>query len=155
MRAIAAFVGVLAMTLMLNVGASNAMDGLGKKASSHPDWAKAIEKLDLKNYQAALPLLANVVKSEPENPDAQNLTGFAHRMLKNYDMAFSHYTRALEIDPKHKGAHEYIGISYLETDQLGKAEEILASLKKLCAFCAERRSLDGAVKSYKRANKTS
>ncbi len=154
MKAIAAFIGVLAMTVLLGAGA-NAMDGLGAKKSKHPDWNKAVEALDLKDYQAALPLLANVIKSEPENPDAENLTGFAHRMLKNYDLAFSHYNRALELDPKHKGAHEYIGISYLETDQLEKAEAILASLKKLCAFCAERRSLDGAVKSYKRANKTS
>jgi len=154
MKAIAAFFGVMAMALMLSTGAADAMSGLGAKKSSHPDWDKAVDALELKDYEAALPLLANVIKSEPDNPDAQNLTGFAYRMLQNYEMAFSHYERALEIDPKHKGAHEYIGISYLETNQLEKAEETLASLKKLCAFCAERRSLDGAVKSYKRANKS-
>lgn len=155
MRAIAAFFGFLALALMMSLGGANAMSGLGAKASDHPDWEKAVAAVQSEDYQAALPLLANVIKSEPENPDAQNLTGFAHRMLKNYEMAFSHYARALELDPKHKGAHEYIGISYLETDQLEKAEETLVSLKKLCAFCPERRSLDSAVKSYKRANKSS
>lgn len=154
MKAITALLGVMALVVAIGAGSAQAMS-LNQPKNDHPDFAKAVEAIDLKDYQKALTLLANVIKAEPKNADAQNLTGFAHRMLKEYDQAVSHYQIALEIDPKHKGAHEYLGITYLETDQLAKAEELLASLKKLCAFCAERRSLDGAVKAYKRENKTS
>ncbi len=154
MKSIAKLVGALALLLTINIGGAVAMDSDGPK-SDHPDWAKAVEALDLKDYQRAITLLANVLQVEPKNADAENLTGYANRMLKNYDVAVSHYQRALEFDPKHKGAHEYLGITYLETDELGKAEELLASLKKLCAFCSERRSLDKAVKAYKRAKETS
>ena len=155
MKAIAAFAAALVLTVMFGVGGARAMDSSGAKQSAHPSWASAIEAIDLKDYQKALTLLADVRQAEPQNADAENLTGLAHLMLKNYDMAFAHYQRALQIDPKHKGAHEYLGISYLEIDQLDKADELLVSLKQLCAFCAERRSLDAAVKAYKRSNKTS
>ncbi|NQV80259.1 MAG: tetratricopeptide repeat protein [Alphaproteobacteria bacterium] len=155
MKVIAAFVGVLALTFVLSVGGATAMDTSAAKNSAHPDFGKAVEAIDLKDYQKALTLLANVRQSEPENADAENLTGLSYRMLKDYEMAFSHYQRALQIDPKHKGAHEYLGISYLETNQVEKADDLLESIKKLCAFCAERRSLNNAIKAYKRANKTS
>lgn len=153
MRSIAAFAGAMALTLSL-IGGAWAMDGDGPK-SNHPDFAKAVDALDLKDYQRAITLLANVIQAEPKNPDAENLTGYANRMLKNYDLAVSHYQRALELDPKHRGAHEYLGITYLEIDQPDKADALLTSLKELCAFCAERRSLDKAVKAYKRGEKTS
>lgn len=29
------------------------------------------------------------------------------------DLAFKHYQRALQLDPRHLGAHEYIGEAYL------------------------------------------
>ncbi|MEQ8248714.1 MAG: tetratricopeptide repeat protein [Alphaproteobacteria bacterium] len=155
MKALSAFAAALALAVIFGVSGAAAMDSSGAKQSAHPNWAGAVEAIDLKDYQKALTLLADVRQAEPQNADAENLTGLSYRMLKNYDMAFTHYQRALQIDPKHKGAHEYLGISYLETDQLEKADALLASLKTLCAFCAERRSLDAAVKAYKRANKTS
>jgi len=154
MKALASMAVAFALLLTVGIGGAAAMDSDGPK-SNHPDFAKAVDALDLKEYQQALTLLANVIQAEPRNADAQNLTGYANRMLKKYDLAVSHYQKALELDPKHRGAHEYLGITYLETDQLGQAEALLASLKKLCAFCAERRSLDKAVKAYKRDNKTS
>lgn len=154
MKAITAFLGVLALTIALGAGSAQAMS-LNQPKNDHPDFGKAVEAIDLKEYQRAITLLANVIKDDPKNADAQNLTGFAHRMLRQYDEAVSYYQTALELDPKHKGAHEYLGITYLEMDQLDSAEALLVSLKKLCAFCPERRSLDGAVKAYKRDNKTS
>ena len=48
------------------------------------------------------------------------------------DNAFTHYKQALALDPKHQGAHEYIGEAYLKTGNLAKAEEHLAALSKLC-----------------------
>jgi tetratricopeptide (TPR) repeat protein len=49
----------------------------------------------------------------PENADVQNFIGYSYRNLKNYELAFTHYKRAIELDPRHRGAHEYIGETYL------------------------------------------
>ena len=63
--------------------------------------------------------------------------------------AFEHYYIALRIDPKHKGAHEYIGEAFLALGDLPKAKEHLAILNKLCFFpCEEYSDLKKAVQAY-------
>jgi tetratricopeptide (TPR) repeat protein len=64
-------------------------------------------------------------------------------------LVFKHYEEALRIDPKHRGAHEYIGEAYLMTGNLPKAREHLAALDKLCFFgCAELDQLKKAIAAY-------
>jgi tetratricopeptide (TPR) repeat protein len=66
--------------------------------------------------------------------------------LRRYDESFAAYRQALTLDPKHRGAHEYIGIAYVQSGQLAKAREHLAILDKLCsASCEEYRDLKEAV----------
>jgi tetratricopeptide (TPR) repeat protein len=68
----------------------------------------------------------------------------------NLDAAFKYYERALDINPKHRGAHEYVGETYLLANNLPKAEEHLAALDKLCFFsCEEYRDLKAAIADYK------
>ena len=60
--------------------------------------------------------------------------------------------KALAIDPKHKGAHEYIGEAYLMLDNLPKAKEHLATLSSLCLItCGEYRDLKRAVDAYEKS----
>jgi tetratricopeptide (TPR) repeat protein len=89
------------------------------------------------------------VQREKDNADALNWLAYATR--KNGDAAKSIpiYERALAIDPKHRGAHEYIGEAYLVLGNLPKAKEHLARLDKLCVFtCSEYRDLKKAVQAY-------
>ena len=73
-------------------------------------------------------------------------------MRKNGDPARSIpiYQKALSIDPKHRGAHEYIGEAYLALDNLPKAKEHLGRLDKLCFFpCSEYKDLKKAVRGLR------
>ena len=46
--------------------------------------------------------------------------------------------------------HEYIGIAYLKTDQVAKAEEHLARLEQICgAKCEQYEDLSRAIAAYK------
>ena len=61
-------------------------------------------------------------------------------------------TRAAEadaIDPKHRGAHEYLGEAYLVLGDVAKAREHLATLNKLCFLpCSQYSDLKKAVQAY-------
>ena len=62
---------------------------------------------------------------------------------------FRSIRRRLTIDPKHRGAHEYIGEAYLILGDLPKAKEHLAALDKLCFLpCEEYTDLKKAVQRY-------
>jgi len=70
------------------------------------------------------------------------------------DVVFKHYQEALRLDPKHRGAHEYIGEAYVMVGNLAKAKEHLAALNKLCFFsCEEYRDLKKAIEGYESKKK--
>lgn len=115
----------------------------GKKAVEAQDWKTAIE------------LLSKAMQTTSNNSEAHNLLGYAYRKSGNFDASFVEYRQALKLDPANRHAHEYIGEAYLLTDNLPKAEQHLAELKKLCSPipCEEYKELKRAVDDYKKAKK--
>jgi Flp pilus assembly protein TadD len=83
-------------------------------------------------YRRQLAIYLNLRILEGHNADVHNLLGFSYRKVKNFDSAERNYQRALRLDPEHKGALEYMGELYLETNRRAQAEEMLALLDKLC-----------------------
>ncbi len=115
-----------------------------------PNYAAAVEKIEAGDYEAAIALLQSVADTDPDNADAFNYLGYANRKLQRYSVALEHYQRALAIDARHRGAHEYVGELYLETGDLEKAEEHLAALDRICFFgCEEYDELKELVEAYR------
>ncbi|MBI1208685.1 MAG: tetratricopeptide repeat protein [Azospirillum sp.] len=105
-------------------------------------------------YAEAIPLLQAAVAEDSRNADALNALGFSYRKLGNHKLAFDYYRQALAVDPRHRGASEYLGELYLETGDLPRAEERLAWLGRLCpGGCEEKDDLAQAVAAYKKKAK--
>ena len=110
----------------------------GKRAVDRQDWAEAVRRFKLAE------------RRHPEQADLQNMLGFAHRKLKQYDLAFVHYQRAIELEPRHRGAHEYLGETYLLIGDLAGAEKHLEALRQICLLpCDELHDLERAVQRYR------
>ena len=114
--------------------------------SNYDNGVKAVENAD---FKLAIKLLTRAVADKPKDADAWNYLGFSNRKLKNYNAALTAYQQALSIDPKHRGANEYLGELYLQTDELAKARERLKKLDKICYFgCDEYNDLKAAIAAY-------
>ena len=85
------------------------------------------------------PLLQKSIQEKGEYADALNLLGYSNRKLGDKAKAMTYYTKALNMEPNHLGANEYMGELYLEMNDLPKAEERLAVLKNACGDCDEYR----------------
>ena len=109
----------------------------GKQAIEAGDWERAAS------------LLERAAESSPRNADVFNLLAYSYRHLDRLDDAFENYARALDLDPKHLGAHEYIGEAYLMVGDLAKAEAHLATLQDICSACEETEELAEAVAHFK------
>jgi tetratricopeptide (TPR) repeat protein len=107
--------------------------------------------IDAKNWRGAISILNGLAASDPKNADVENLLGFSYRMLGQYPDAFHYYDLALTLDPGHKGALEYEGEAYLETNQLPKAMANLSTLRTACGSqgCPEIALLSDAIGRYK------
>ena len=124
-------------------------------AALDPDYAAGKKAIEARQWEAAVKSLASAALRDTRNPDIQNYLGYAYRNLGEFDLAFKHYGRALQLNPRHRGAHEYVGEAYLMVDNLPKAEEHLAALQKICLLpCEEYEDLKKQIEVYrKRAEK--
>lgn len=106
-----------------------------------------------KDWPAAQALLREALARDPRNAEYHNLYAYTTRMGANPDMnlVFKHYNEALAIDPRHRGAHEYLGEAYLMVGNVAKAKEHLAVLDKLCFFgCSEYTELKNAIAEHEK-----
>ena len=142
----------LALALVLAPGArADGQETVQGLEARDPDYALAKAAIERKNWSEAILRLSPVAQREPGNADVQNLLGFAWRNTGKYNVAFKHYRRALELDPNHRGAHEYIGETYLKVGDLANAEKHLEALQRLCPNnCEQRADLEREVAEFRK-----
>ncbi len=135
-------------------GVSLAADSGPAAPPSRPQDAtleRARAAIAQKDWATAQSVLRDAVARDSQNADYNNLYAYSIRKGSNPDMSlvFKHYNQALSIDPKHKGAHEYIGEAYLMVGNVAKAKEHLAQLDKICFFgCSEFSELKTAISDF-------
>ena len=121
-----------------------------------PVLEQATKTIAAKDWPQAQALLKDAIGRNPGNADYHNLYAYSIRKGPNPDMSlvFKHYNEALRIDPKHKGAHEYVGEAYLMVGNVAKAKEHLAALDRICFFgCDEYSLLKKAVAEFEAKGK--
>ncbi len=101
---------------------------------------KCRRHLERKDWAGAAGVLKEALARNPNNADYHNLYAYSLRKGPNPDMnlVFKHYNEALRLDPKHKGAHEYLGEAYLMVGNVAKAKEQLGQLDRLCLLQLHR-----------------
>jgi tetratricopeptide (TPR) repeat protein len=124
--------------------------GEGDDASNNPTLSAARKAMDTKDWAGAIKLLQEDVAANTATADTYNYLGYAHRNMGQYDQAFKYYALALKSNPEHRGAHEYVGESYLAVGNLEMAKKHLAALDRICFFgCEEYDDLKAAVAAYR------
>ena len=119
--------------------------------SKDPDYQAGAAAIKAKSWDRAIERLTVAITREPRNADAWNFLGYAYRHMGDLDNSFKNYERALEINPKHRGAREYLGEAYLQANRLADAEVQLAALDKLCFLpCEQYSDLKEKIADYKR-----
>jgi tetratricopeptide (TPR) repeat protein len=138
-----------AIAVFASIAAADPAEPDPDLAARDEDYAAGNRAAEKKDWAEAALLFERAEKRHPDNADLQNSLGFSYRNLKQYDLAFKHYRRAIEIDPRHRGAHEYIGEAYLMTGNLAGAQKHLAALREICLLpCEELKDLERAIAQY-------
>jgi tetratricopeptide (TPR) repeat protein len=124
-------------------------DGLA--AMRDPDYTAGRKAGAAKDWNAAIKFFSAAALRDPDNADIQNSLGYAHRKAGKLEPAFKHYKRAIELNPRHRGAHEYIGEAYLMAGDLASAQKHLEALRKICLLpCEELGDLEREIAAYRK-----
>lgn len=147
------FIFTLLGSSLLACSAAHAMGSMSEtNADDHLKAAQAA--IQVRNWRLAQTELDTAVRADPRNADIHNLMGYTARKspTPNLPKAFEHYKIALQLNPQHRGAHEYIGEAYLMDKQPAEAQKHLAALAQICgsAGCEEYDDLAKAIAQYQR-----
>jgi len=139
---------LLALSLLLSVASATgalAVDNITTRDA--PDLTAVRAKIDAKDFKGAVAELQTMLVKY-QHADVYNLLGYSLRKSGDPKQALTFYRKALDFDPQHKGALEYLGELYVETGQIDKAKENVALLKKLCPDgCKELTELEQSIAS--------
>ena len=125
--------------------------GGGEAAEADPDYVAGLAAASANDWPQVITRMRAVTQRDPNSANAWNELGHAYRKIGDMDNSFKHYERALQINPRHKGAHEYLGEAYLQIGKLEMAEQELKALDKICFItCEEYRDLKAQIERYKR-----
>ena len=141
---------LLAILALLS-SAAFAADTPSSSTSRDPMMERYSAAAERQDWKSAAGVMREAVEASPANADYHNLYAYSLRKSgsSQMDLVFKHYNEALRIDPKHRGAHEYIGEAYLMVGNVNKAKEHLGQLDKLCFFgCSEHSDLKRAISQH-------
>ena len=99
-------------------------------------YNKAYELVYDKKFDKSIKLLTKIAERKDlgeKKADVYNLLGFSYRKHSEPDLdkALESYKIALENNPEHLGAHEYLGELYITLGNMKKANEMLNNLEKI------------------------
>ena len=140
---------ILALTISGNV--AFAADTPGASSRSDPMMDRYHAAVEQKDWKTAASTMQAAISKDPNNPDYHSLYAYSLRKggTPDMDLVFKHYNEALRLDPKHRGAHEYLGEAYLMVGNVAKAKEELGALDKLCFFgCSEYNELKSSIAAH-------
>jgi Flp pilus assembly protein TadD len=140
----------LALVIGVGMAPVHAVDNMS--STDAPDLTSVRAKLKAKDYAAALSELRDLAE-DVQQADVYNLLGFALRKTGDFKTSLTYYTKAIELQPDHRAAREYLGELFVETGNMEKAREQLAVLARLCpGGCEEREDLQKAISAKSASN---
>jgi len=129
--------------------ASTDNDDSSNSGSNNSDFDRGQQSFGNGDWQEAIAHFKKAVAADAKNAEAYNLMGYSYRRMGEADPAFEAYAKALDLDPRHRGANEYLGQTYLLVGDTAMAQAQLAILKDLCGNqCIETVKLRKAIKRY-------
>lgn len=119
----------------------------GPSMATAPDLSQVRVLINANDFAGAVAALKPIVAQHPDDPDALNLMGYSLRKSGDVERAFGFYRKALNINPRHRGANEYLGELYVEIGEIEKAKEHLNALERICGntSCEEYVDLAEAI----------
>lgn len=126
---------LLALALMLTqAGCSSSKPNPGQASRAQVLMIAGIEALEKKEYAAALRVLQDAAKLEPNNPDIYSNMGVALVGKEEPARAEESFKKAIQLDKNFNDARLNLGILYLRQKRYPESERILREAAKDLAY---------------------
>jgi tetratricopeptide (TPR) repeat protein len=87
-------------------------------------FEKGIQAMNLRNYPLAIRFFNNLIEEDPNFAEGWNKRATVHFMMGNFDQSMQDIIKTLELEPRHFGALDGMGLIFIHQGQFKQAIDV-------------------------------
>ena len=111
-------------------------------------FEKGIQAMNLRNYPLAIRFFNNLIKEDPNFAEGWNKRATVHFMMGNFDQSMQDIIKTLELEPRHFGALDGMGLIFIHQGQFQQAIDVYDKMLEIFPFSIKTMDKKERIKSF-------
>ena len=111
-------------------------------------FEKGIQAMNLRNYPLAIRFFNNLIEEDPNFAEGWNKRATVHFMMGNFDQSMQDIIKTLELEPRHFGALDGMGLIFIHQGQFQEAIEVYDKMLEIFPFSTKTMDKKERIQSF-------
>lgn len=111
-------------------------------------FEKGIQAMNLRNYPLAIRFFNNLIEEDPNFAEGWNKRATVHFMMGNFDQSMQDIIKTLELEPRHFGALDGMGLIFIHQGQFQQAIEVYDKMLEIFPFSVKTMDKKERIQSF-------
>ena len=111
-------------------------------------FEKGIQAMNLRNYPLAIRFFNNLIEEDPNFAEGWNKRATVHFMMGNFDQSMQDIIKTLELEPRHFGALDGMGLIFIHQGQFQQAIDVYDKMLEIFPFSVKTMDKKDRIQSF-------
>ena len=111
-------------------------------------FEKGIQAMNLRNYPLAIRFFNNLIEEDPNFAEGWNKRATVHFMMGNFDQSMQDIIKTLELEPRHFGALDGMGLIFIQQGQFQQAIDVYDKMLEIFPFSVKTMDKKERIQSF-------
>jgi len=111
-------------------------------------FEKGIQAMNLRNYPLAIRFFNNLIEEDPNFAEGWNKRATVHFMMGNFDQSMQDIIKTLELEPRHFGALDGMGLIFIHQGQFKQAIDVYDKMLEIFPFSVKTMDKKERIQSF-------
>ena len=111
-------------------------------------FTKGIQAMNVRNYPLAIRSFDNLIEEDPNFAEGWNKRATVHFMMGNFDESMKDIIKTLELEPRHFGALDGMGLIFIHKGQFQQAIDVYDKMLEIFPFSIKTMEKKQRIQSY-------
>ncbi len=111
-------------------------------------FEKGIQAMNLRNYPLAIRFFNNLIEEDPNFAEGWNKRATVHFMMGNFDQSMKDIIKTLELEPRHFGALDGMGLIFIHQGQFQQAIDVYDKMLEIFPFSVKTMDKKERIQSF-------
>ena len=111
-------------------------------------FEKGIQAMNIRNYPLAIRFFNNLIEEDPNFAEGWNKRATVHFMMGNFDQSMQDIIKTLELEPRHFGALDGMGLIFIHQGQFKQAIDVYDKMLEIFPFSVKTMDKKERIQSF-------